>query len=277
MCRLPAGRAVDQLMRALLRLLREVLARARDVADAPDSAAMLEPVRMCDTVVHLRIRRGAAAGLHYVNVHENEQSSVEAARAVQREFPGTMVELKGRGRRIVCFRRGLRPYAFDPNRIFTDAGAEQTLRAYASFDPAALAAVRRLREAILQLLAGPPDAPIVALHNNRAGRYSIREYEPGGLHARNAQAVEVRDDTAPEDFFVVTRREHFVKLAGQGFNVALQAEQPFDDGSLSVWCQQQRRAYVNVEALHGRADVQRRMLLAVGAVVHAEHAVRGRN
>ena len=49
----------------------------------------------------------------------------------------------------------------------------------------------------------------------------------------------------------------------------LQSEHPADDGSLAVWFQQQSRAYVNVEALHGHAQEQQRMLAAVAELTHA--------
>ena len=53
----------------------------------------------------------------------------------------------------------------------------------------------------------------------------------------------------------------FELLAGGPFNVLLQYRAPeTDDGSLSRLCAARNLRYVNVEAAHGNADGQRRML-----------------
>ena len=222
-------------------------------------------VRLGHSSVELVVRGNERGGLRYLNLHENEQTSVEAAAALLAHGAGTLIELRSRRRRLVAFWIGWRPHVFDPNRIYTDAGLEQTLRQFASWTPAARAAVQALRDAVLALIDGAPDEPIVALHNNGAGRYSIHAYELGGEHAADALAVAVGSARASEDFFLVTRRPLFEHLRERGFNVVLQTERPGDDGSLSVWFGRQRRAYVNVEALHGHLHEQQRMLEAVAA------------
>ena len=276
------------------RLLREAAAASRRAAASPPerkvAAALgsdLHAVQLLDTEVLLRVRHGSAGlpswpspmrsavpsaappGLRYVNLHEDEQTSVEAAAALLQRWPGTLIELRAGGGRLVTFRAGWRPYAFDPNRIFTDAGLRATLRQHGSDTSMARAAVQGLRDALLALLADATvarndvDAPVVALHNNGAGRYSVQAYASGGAHARDAQDVAVNPSLSPQDFFLVTRRKLFDGLRARGFNVVLQSEHPADDGSLAVWFQQQGRAYVNVEALHGHAEEQQRMLAAV--------------
>ncbi len=276
------------------RLLQEVAAASRRVAAAgaaagtqgkPEASAggRLHTIRLGATEVGLRVRGGpmgaastataaalpsaARPGLLYLNLHENEQTSVAAASALLQHQPGTLIELRAGGGRLVTFRAGWRPFAFDPNRIFTDAGLRATLRRHGSDTASARAAVQGLRDAVLALLAPaatePPDLPVVALHNNGAGRYSVQAYAAGGAHARDAQAVAINPALSPQDFFLVTRRGLFDALRERGFNVVLQSEHPADDGSLAVWFQQQGRAYVNVEALHGHVAEQQRMLAAV--------------
>jgi hypothetical protein len=285
------------------RLLQEVAAASRRAAGAgvgaaagthgkPEASAggRLHTIRLGATEVSLRVRIGpigaaatatgaappsaARPGLRYLNLHENEQTSVAAASALLQHQPGTLIELRAGGGRLVTFRAGWRPFAFDPNRIFTDAGLRATLRRHGSDTASARAAVQGLRDAVLALLApatpatpDAPDLPVVALHNNGAGRYSVQAYAAGGAHARDAQAVAVNPALSPQDFFLVTRRGLFDALRELGFNVVLQSEHPADDGSLAVWFQQHGRAYVNVEALHGHVAEQQRMLAAVAEVV----------
>lgn len=262
---------------AAQRLLREALAAAlapdtRSRRPAGDDGAgsagngVAHHLHLLSTPITLQVRSTGPGGLRYLNLHENEQTAVLAAADLLQTVPGQLIELRSRGRRVVSFRDGLRPLAFDPNRIFSDAGIEQTLRRHASNTPAAQQALRALRDQVLALIDGPPDQAVVALHNNRAGLYSILQYRPGGAHAPDAQALTINPRLAPEDFCLVTRASLFEPLRDQGFNVVLQAQNPSDDGSLSVWFGQQRRAYVNVEALHGHRAEQLRMLAAVAAL-----------
>ena len=266
------------------RLLQEAVAARRRAAVAAGAVVdaqapadgRLHTIQLGKTEVRLRVRVGsissaARPGLRYLNLHENEQTSVDAARALLQQQPGTLIELLAGGGRLVTFRAGWRPFAFDPNRIFTEAGLRATLRRHGSDTPLARVAVQGLRDAVLALLTPaatePVDLPVVALHNNAAGRYSVQAYAAGGAHARDAGAVAINPALSPQDFFLVTKRALFDALRERGFNVVLLSERPADDGSLAVRFQQQGRAYVNVEALHGHEVEQRRMLAAVAEMV----------
>ena len=242
-------------------------------------------VMLGDTPIQLLRQLGlpssdAGSGLRLINLHENEATSVQAASAALAARSGELIALHGQGRRLVRFYIGWRPHAFDPNRIFTDAGLDRTLSRHGSSTPAARAAVRGLRDAVLGLLAPSespehvpeaapvqpaacPEAPVVALHNTRASSYSIASYQPGAALAGDAQRWVCPQPNHSNDFFLVTDGDWFDALAAHGFNVVLQAMQATDDGSLSVWFAQQGRPYINVEAGFDRLDAQTRMLEAV--------------
>lgn len=250
------------------RVLQEALAvafagSARAAEAAPGTESIVVPLG--SDRVHLVVRRFGRGGLRYLSLHENEQTAVQAATAVLGHRAGTLIELRGRGRRLVSFRDGAR-LAFDPNRIFTDPGIERTLRQHGSYTDAGIQASQRLRNAVLALLDGQPDDPVVALHNNAGSSYSIQAYRPGGVHAADVQALALHPDRAPHAFFLVTRPPLFEALRSAGFNVVLQNDRPNDDGSLAVWMQQQGRAYVNVEARFGALREQQSMLEAVAAL-----------
>lgn len=259
---------LDQLTGAQ-RLLRETLAAALQghTGRSTDGAASkVIPVELGDTSVSIALRRVGAGGLTCINLHQNEQTSVSAARNMLDRFPGTLIELRAQGRRIVTFRNGLRPYAFDPNRIFTDQGLRQTLSRYASLSHASLGAVARLRDTLLPLLDSASGGPVVALHNNAGGHYDVHAYASGGQHAGDASRSAISAQCRPQNFFLVTHEALFEALARLDFNVVLQSASPADDGSLAVWFQQQGRAYVNVEAGHGQLQEQQRMLEAVAGL-----------
>ena len=120
-----------------------------------------------------------------------------------------------------------------------------------------------LRDALLGLLEVQVSLPVIALHNNTPGDYSIQEYLPSGSEAKNAKEVVIDPGLSPNDFFLVTDSGLFAKFRLAKFNVVLQSDTPLDDGSLSVWFQRQHRPYVNVEALSNHRGVQRAMLDAI--------------
>lgn len=258
------------------RLLREAWISSRAVVAAAGAAPGLQvrKVRLCDTEVVLEVERFAAGGPVFVNLHENEQTSVAAARSVLQAGCGQLVCLRAKGRRFVVFWNGARPHGFDPNRIFTDAGTRQTLARYASLTEPALDALRQLRDEVLALLRAPPGQPVVALHNNAGAGYSVLHYEPGRPRAGDASAVAMHAPQRPEDFFIVTERRWFEQLSSLGFNVVLQSPAVHDDGSLSVWFQQQGLSYINVEARHGRRAEQEQMLKAVAHSIDNGHRIR---
>lgn len=245
-------------LKAHARLLRH---RASPPSWATDAGEVIVPLGA--TKVRLRTRESRPGGLTYLNLHENEQTSVQAARELLQANPGRLVELRAAGERLVSFRIGLAAHTLDPNRIFTDTGLAATLHTLGPDSPAARRAATRLREAVLAALPAPGPGPIVALHNNSGRDYSIENYAAGAKRAGDAAARHVGDAASPHDFFIVTEQRLFKPLAADGFNVVLQSPGCEDDGSLSVWAQRAGRAYVNVEALDGHLAEQQRMLDAV--------------
>jgi hypothetical protein len=263
-------------LKALRRLLLAHRGRKR-IAHAKYAGIDRRSVPMGSETVHLEVTQFGAGGLRYINLHENETTAVHAAASVLSGSAGQLIVLRAGGQRLLAFRDGLRPYAFDPNRIFTEAGLRRTLQFHASDTPRARAAVRGLRDAVLELLDGRPDEAVVALHNNRGGAYSVRSYQPGAALAADAQALAIDSGKAQEDFFLVTRRTLFEQMREGGFNVVWQANTPEDDGSLSIHFQRAGRAYVNVEAHFDHLEEQRQMLATVGCAFSSAETAPGRS
>ena len=179
------------------------------------------------------------------------------------------------GGRNVAFERGARRYAFDPNRIFTDAGALATLRrlnrtdsTVADIDPEVVEVVRRFAEALLDSVGLDTLRQVVALHNNTDEQYSARSYLPGAEYASDAADVHLEPGSDADDFFFVTERTLFDRLRAEGFNVVLQHNAAVtDDGSLSVFAARAGIRYVNVEAQHGHRAEQERMITVLARVL----------
>jgi hypothetical protein len=200
----------------------------------------------------------------FLVLHANERTAVEAGLEILRSRTGRLVELQGQGRRLVTFELDGQAWRFDPNRIFTDVGAEATLQEHSgSAPPEVLAEIRDV--ASLQT--------IVTLHNNGEGEYSAASYLPGGELAQDAAAVHLPPEADPDDFFFVTDPALYDGLVAAGFTVVLQDNaRVTDDGSLSVWAARQGIPYVNVEAQHGHRERQIEMLEALARLVEQRQA-----
>lgn len=216
-----------------------------------------------DRVVTARIYQGRETPVVYFNMHDDENTSVDAGRLHVDERGGTLIDLQHSGDllREIHFKLDGQSYAFDPNRIFTDGGARRTLLSYGRTSPRAEAAVRAFAQSILRELGIERAQFVIALHNNTDGRYSILSYAAGGDMARDAAAVHVNTSRDPDDFFFAVQRPHYEALRAGAENVALQDNAGVtDDGSLSVYAGRHGWNYVNVEAQKLHLKEQHRML-----------------
>jgi hypothetical protein len=227
---------------------------------ANDGGSRVRRIALGRNTVDLLIHGDSDARVIFINLHQNEQTSVNAARAVMQELGQRLIELRAQGNRNIAFWIGLRPYLFDPNRIFSDHGIKQTLRFYGGYSDAAHSAVVGLRCAIIEEMQISGAAMVIALHNNGTGHYTINSYLPGAAAAMDALAVYVEPRADPGDFFLVTQRKAYDKLCTSGFSVVLQNDVASDDGSLSYYFSQIPPLYVNVEARFGHEQEQCAML-----------------
>jgi hypothetical protein len=230
-------------------------------------------VRVGETDVQLVITEGRP-GLTFLVLHDDENTAVEAGIEVIRRHGGRLIEVRAAGERNVRFEQGGRTYAFDPNRVFTVAGARETLRRQSpsGSSAAALDAVRRFAREVVDLGFDSAAPAVVTLHNNTDGAYSANSYALGGEFATDATAMHVPLDGEPDDFFFVTDSTAYSALHDRGFSVVLQNNATVtDDGSLSVWAGRRGLPYVNVEAEHGHLEQQIEMIEAVVEVLGVGH------
>ncbi|HEX9953512.1 MAG TPA: hypothetical protein VGB53_17240 [Rubricoccaceae bacterium] len=221
-------------------------------------------LRIGETPVEVRITERACAGACWsaVNVHDDENTAVEAAVAVIAQRGGRLVELRHAGTRNLAFTVGGEAFTVDPNRIFTDAGRARTLANLSRDTPAARAAVAAFAAALLEVV-GTPEV-VVALHNNTEDNYSATSYAPGGSDAAEAEAVALAPGVDTDDFVFVTTRPLFDAVAADAVTAILQNNAtPTDDGSLSVWAAQNGRPYLNIEAQHGHRAENVQMIEAL--------------
>jgi hypothetical protein len=147
----------------------------------------------------------------------------------------------------------------DPNRMFSNEGAERNLRLLnPQWNDARIAnAVTFLgqhRHELLNRLLPRRGGVLIATHNNQRG-YNMKS------------EIDLSDDVAlnepdhPEDFGLCVSPADFARLRQGPYNFVLQANpRGVEDGSLSRLSARMGIRYVNLEAGLGHAEKQRAML-----------------
>ena len=238
--------------KAIILLMALVAISSTSLADKAQSS--IKEIYLGETKVELEVI-SSGRGPVFVALHENEATAINAAKKLLSTSGGTLIILRHSGERNVKFMLKGKTYQFDPNRIFTPQGIKQTLRGGAAREAAT--AVRALAKIILDEIGR---RPIVALHNNTNGSYSLASYLPGSQYSGDAAAVHRVPTLDPDDFFFTTEESVFLEAKKDGFNVVLQSDVVTDDGSLSVYSYRRGQPYVNVEAEHGNKEIQLEML-----------------
>ncbi|MGQ3014387.1 MAG: hypothetical protein ACT6QS_11820 [Flavobacteriales bacterium] len=223
--------------------------------------------------VEVWIHTAPKDGPVFFNMHDDENTSTEAALALIADSGGTYIELKHSGARNISFRQRRKRYTFDPNRIYTDEGIRATLEKNGPYDEKAHRAVRRFSDNLLELVQRISPQYIFTLHNNTPENLMVYSFVPGREY--EADASEVYADTTKDhdDFILVTKKLFFDYYRLSGYNCVLQNQRPTNDGSLSVWAALNRVPYINIEAEHGHVEEQKEMMRATYQML--QHPVFG--
>jgi len=191
----------------------------------------------------------------FINVHENEWTSVEALNAFDSTARYHFVYLKHSGLRRVGFNQKDNLHSVDPNRIFSSTGIEVTLNQDSSYSKKAEKMAKAFAKEILNFVTS--SSWIISLHNNTPNNYSIMSYLPDSSEALNTKEVYINEKMDPDDFIYTTDLSLFSKLKYLQINVILQDnENCVDDGSLSIYCGKRNIPYANVEAEDGHLTEQ---------------------
>ena len=231
--------------------------------------------------LHTSVFGASDSSITFLNLHENEQASVMAAKEVLAKHAlFSLTELKARHTRFLQFSYKGRDYAVDPNRIFTTQGAEATLHKNSHY-----LSEEHFKEALLQVRQFAQNLTesfvdnkrmVVALHNNTEGEpLSIISYKSGDQQ-KNTAAVHMNLRHDPDDFFLTTEKRFYRFLKAKGFNVVLQDNDNVeDDGSLSVYAGKKKIPYINIEAQINHQAEQEEMIEAVLLLVKTQVSESG--
>lgn len=235
--------------------------------DSPTLEKRISQYKIGDTgkKIEVRLLQKPGSIITYFNMHDNENTAVEAAEQVVKEYGGRLIELMHSGTRNIVFYLDGQKYQFDPNRIFTNIGIRKTLQDHKNYNKAAHEEVKKFSDWLLKQYSLNQSTAMVAVHNNTDNNYSIQSYCKGGIYESETKKINISEGQDYDDFFFVTTLEHFNYFAKLGFNVVLQNnEKVTDDGSLSVyWGKEKKRPYINIETQDAHLEQQIKMMTAV--------------
>lgn len=230
---------------------------------------------------------GRATRVFFLAPHENENVVNDyLAKKVQAEG-GVFLVVRQRGERHLFLKVGDGEVEVDPNRIFTPAGAESSLRRE---NPHLKQDAALLQQAVTKAVAVGDfikshmnnlrrGTVIIAVHNNTdgydddgkdgVGTVSMARYQKkldGGAGYIKRLHHGTHDE---DDLFFITEKRDFRKLRRLGYNLVLQhprvaVDPDEDDGSLSVLAEMLNLRYLNIEAQRREGcdhwDVQQKMV-----------------
>jgi hypothetical protein len=251
----------------MIRNIFSLLLLFSSVVHSQDSVSIKKYLLGNDTLTfHLTLYYPHSEALTFINLHDDENTSVEAGLDFLSRYGGALLQLQHGGKRIFNFSIDSLQYSFDPNRIFTENGVRATLEKRGSYSDAAASQVKNIADSILVNYVNDKKL-VIALHNNTEKGLSILSYKKGGFEAENAAKIYFNRRTSPHDFILTTDETIFRHLIKHKINTVLQHPQPTDDGSLSVYAAKNNIAYINIEALHGHFNEQVKMLEAIKNII----------
>lgn len=198
----------------------------------------------------------------FVNLHDNEATSVSAATDFLRSRGGSLVKINNNGKRFLAFRNKKRLYYADPNRMFSESGRIKTLKTLsARFHPVAEQQLQALSDFLTKNYIDSTKI-LIALHNNTDGKLSIETY------VEKQALVHMNPQTDPDNFILTTDSLLFEQIAQRNINVVWEdIKKAEDDGSLSIYAGKRKILYLNIEAEHEQIEEQCSMLILIDEIL----------
>ena len=130
---------------------------------------------LAGNIVPIKIQQyGEKTGIVFINLHDDEITSVDAAKRVLEEYGGLLIEIENKAQRNIRFKLDRYFYKIDPNRIFSPVGIKISLEQFGRISPKAVDEIEKLGQRIIQLIPEETKC-IIALHNNTPGFFSVTE------------------------------------------------------------------------------------------------------
>ncbi len=216
-------------------------------------------IKLGSTIVNFEHVGSKQDTLVFLNLHENEQTSISAIKQVLAKFYGQYFGIKSGKLRELKVLTNTQTITVDPNRIFTKKGLEKTLKNYKCYSVSNLKLMNEFADQLLKELS--PAKLLVAVHNSTDGGFSIKSFAKTNAENQDTKEIYINPKHDEDDFYLVTKKTKFDYFKSKGYNVILQDNLNVeDDGSLSVYCGKNNIDYINIECQTGHLKEQIQMI-----------------
>jgi hypothetical protein len=207
-------------------------------------------------------------GVLFVNLHDNEKTSVKAAEQYLTQIGGRLINIQNNGERLINFKYKGLAYTFDPNRIYSPAGIDSTITILSTrYNIAAASEVAKFAKSVITNYIDSCNL-IISLHNNRDSTLSVLTYKNDSAVTNNFGVAFVNQAMDADDFILTTDTSLFSRIKEKNINVVWENIDAIkDDGSLSVYAARHNIPYINVEAEHEHSEEQLRMLMTLEDII----------
>lgn len=207
-------------------------------------------------------------GVLFVNLHDNEKTSVKAAQKYLSVIGGRLINIQNNGERLINFKLGRLNYTFDPNRIFSAAGIDSTITILSlQYNANAAKEVSKFSKSLITNYIDSSNL-IISLHNNRDSSLSVLTYKNDSVTNKGSGTAFINPKMDIDDFILTTDISLFNRIKEKNINVVLENIDAInDDGSLSVYAARHNIPYLNVEAEHEHSEEQLRMLTTLEDII----------
>lgn len=231
----------------------------------PGVLAFTQTNRISQGAAIMKFNSQKSPHVNWLVIHQDEKDAIDVMRWAVKTFGGNSYLIQNKNRphkRILKEIRGRNYFYYDPNRIFTDIGIRKTLahcnRHVKRIKRTGYQILKsQIRQGFVRFLPLNRKTYLVALHNNdKRSSISVLDYyrKKGFFIFRNPKEQ-------IKNFVIVTQKEDFEILMKNGINVVWQyvVNDQNNDGSLSIYCSQNKIPYINIEAVYGDKESQKKM------------------
>ncbi len=207
-------------------------------------------------------------GVLFVNLHDNEITSVKAAEQYLNEIGGRIINIENNGERLINFRYKGETFTFDPNRIYSSAGINSTITILSlRYDSNAAKGVSNFAKSFIADYINSSNL-IISLHNNMDSSLSVISYKDMQAGNDSSGKIFINPAMDVDDFMLTTDTSLFARIKEKNINVVWEnVEAIEDDGSLSVYAARHNIPYINLEAQHKHSEEQLSMLKAIDDII----------
>lgn len=199
-----------------------------------------------------------------VSLHSQERSVIRTASDFARTNNIYFLRLLNKDQRNVTVDLMGEEVSFDPNRIFTADGIKSILKRDGSWSKNTGLQVQKFARF---LFAEMKREVVVSIHE-KDREYTMHDYLPGGRFARQSRASYYNTAWDAADMFITTDEKYYHALKERKCNVVWQNRGwAKDDGSLTVYCDKQKKPYIQIEVRPDHREQLHEMLATIDDIL----------